>query len=328
MNRKKIAIAMGGYSSEHEISLQSGDLVYQHLDREKYEVYRLHIFKAKWYVLTEDGQKFSLNKREFSTDIKGKRVEFDCVFNIIHGPPGENGILQAYLETLGIPQTASNFYPAALTFNKRDCISVIQDYGFKTAKNHRLRKGESIDEDAILKKIGLPCFVKANRGGSSFGVSKVKEKPELQKAIAHSFNQDDEVIIESFLEGTEVDVGIIHYQNKVQVLPVTEIVPQNEFFDYRAKYFGESQEITPARISEGQTRAVQNQAKQIFELLNLKGFVRVEFIFHHGEPHFLEVNTCPGISPASIVPQQLEAAGISPKEFFTDVVERAISEFR
>lgn len=326
--KKKIAVAMGGYSSEFEISMKSGDFIFQQIDRSKFEVYKAVILKDRWYIEDENGKEFLLNKSDFSVNIDGKEIRFDCVFNMIHGTPGENGLLQGYLEILGIPQTSSDFYPSALTFDKHDCISTLREHGILTAANYYLQKGDKIDEKAILSKVGLPCFVKANSSGSSFGISKVKRKEELQQAIAHSFEEGDEVIIESFLDGVEVDVGVIHYQNKIQALPVTEIVSHNEFFDYNAKYLGESEEITPARISAEETKEVQEISRRIFKILRLKGFARAEFIFHQGKPHFLEVNTVPGMSPASIVPQQLRAAEISFKDFFSDMIETAIAQFQ
>lgn len=322
--KSKVAVVMGGYSSEYEISLKSGNFICQELDQSKFDIYRAHIFKNDWYVMGEQGKKYPIDKSDFSIRMDGQKINFDCVFNMIHGNPGENGLLQGYLETIEIPQTASNFYASALTFNKRDCISVLKDYGILAAENYFLHKGDPIDEDAILKKVGLPCFVKANRSGSSFGISKVKTKAALKPAIQHSFDEDDEVIIESFLEGTEVDVGVIQYQGKTQALPVTEIVSENEFFDYEAKYLGKSQEITPARITPEQTREVQELSIRIFNLLRLNGFARAEFIYHKGKPHFLEINTCPGMSPASIVPKQLQAAGIAYMDFFTDLVYRTL----
>lgn len=324
--KEKIAVVMGGYSNEYEISLQSGSFIVQQLDQAQFAIYKVHIFKEEWYVLTSNGKKYAIDKGDFSVVIGDKKIKFDCVFNMIHGTPGENGLLQGYLETIGIPQTASDFYASALTFNKRDCNSVIRSHGIKTAQNVLIQRGEPIDEEAVIQAIGLPCFVKANRGGSSFGISKVKEKSALRAAIDHSFEEDEEVLIESFLAGTEVDVSVINYKGELLVLPVTEIVSENEFFDYGAKYLGQSQEITPARISDKATKQVQNLARKIYKLLRLKGFARAEFIFHKGVPYFLEVNTCPGMTPASIVPQQLEAAGISAQDFFTELVKETIQQ--
>lgn len=322
--KKKIAIAMGGYSSEYRISINSGNVVYKNIDRKKYEPYRVHIMQKEWFVVTDDDTPYPINKSDFTVKIKDKKITFDCVFNTIHGTPGENGLLQAYLELLGIPQTSCGFYQAALTFNKRDLISVLKPYGIKTAVNYFLNKGDDIKTKKIVDAVGLPCFVKANRSGSSFGITKVKQANELVQAAKVAFKEDDEVIIESFLDGTEVSVGVIMHKGEIFALPVTEIVSENEFFDYEAKYLGKSQEITPARISEEQTKQVQEIAKLIYAKLKMKGFTRSEFIFHNGEPHFIEINTTPGLSEASILPQQAEKAGISLKDLFGNAIETAL----
>lgn len=322
--KKKIAVVMGGYSSEFEISLGSGNYVYQQLNRDKYDVYRVQIRKGAWEVILDSGDKFAVEKNDFSVNIEGEKIKFDCVFNMIHGTPGEDGLLQAYFELLDIPQTSSGFYASALSFHKFDCNAVLNTYGIKTAKNYFLVRGDAVDEKEILNRVGLPCFVKANRSGSSYGVTKVKEQSELSAAIEHAFEEGDEVLIESFLDGVEVDVGVIEYKDEVRALPTTEIVTENEFFDYNAKYLGESQEITPARISDADTLKVQELSIKVFKALNLKGFARAEYIFHEGEPHFIEINTVPGMTAASIVPQQLNAAGIDHSEFFTGLVENAL----
>ena len=325
MSKKNIAVIMGGFSSEVAISMLSGNTVCKHLDTKKYTVYPISILKDGWYCIHPDHKSIPVDKSDFTVSIDGYKVKFDCVFNTIHGTPGEDGIIQAYFDLLNIPQTACDYYAAALTFNKRDCISALKAYGIKTATNYFLNTGDAINTSEIVAKVGLPCFVKANKAGSSFGVSKVYAEEELETAIEHSFKEDDEIIIESFLEGTEVSVGVINYHGKIQTLPVTEIVSDNDFFDYEAKYAGKSQEITPARISQEQTENVQRQAEQVFKVLKLKGLTRAEFIFHNGEPHFLEVNTTPGLSPASIIPQQAKVAGISLPDLFENVIEQAIS---
>lgn len=325
--KKNIAVLMGGYTNEYEISIKSGEVVYQYLSKEKYNVYRAHILKNEWFVLTDSNEKHRIDPASFSVKINEKSIYFDCAFNTIHGTPGEDGLIQAYLQTLGIPQTASDYYQAALSFNKRDCISVLKAYGIKSADNFFINKGDEINAEEIIKTVGLPCFVKANRAGSSFGISKVKHTSEIETAIAHSLKEDDEVIIESFLDGTEVSVGVINLNGEITALPVTEIVSENEFFDYEAKYLGQSEEITPARISEADTEKVQRQAEKIFKILKLKGLTRSEFIFHNGEPHFIECNTCPGLTEASILPQQAKAAGIGLTELFNEAVEKALDSF-
>ena len=322
--RKNIAIIMGGYSSEYEISLKSGNVVYKSLDNKKYNLYRIHIFKDKWVYVDDNGNEFPIDKNDFSVSVNGKKLNFDCIFNAIHGSPGEDGFMQAYFSLLNIPQTSCNMYQAALTFNKRDCLSVLKPYGIKTAESYYVNLGDVIDENAIIKKVGLPCFVKANKAGSSFGITKVYEKQDLQHAIDVAFAEDDEIIIESFLDGVEVSVGVIKYKGEVKVLPITEIVSDNDFFDYKAKYLGESQEITPARISDVMTNKVQTVAKQVYEILKMDGFTRSEYIFKDGEPHLLEVNTVPGFTKESILPQQAMAAGISLEALFGNAIEESL----
>jgi D-alanine-D-alanine ligase len=322
--KKNIAIIMGGYSSEYDISLKSGQVVYKTLDKSKYNAYRVHIFKNKWVFVNDMDEEFPIDKNDFSVLVNDTRITFDCVFNAIHGSPGEDGFMQGYFELLNIAHTSCNMYQAALTFNKRDCLSALKPYGIKTAASYFVNLGDPIDEDAIVNKVGLPCFVKANRAGSSFGISKVYKKEDLQQALDVAFKEDDEVIIESFLDGIEISVGVITYKGDTVVLPLTEIVSENDFFDYEAKYLGKSQEITPARISEDEAELVRTLAKKVYNVLKLKGFSRSEYIFKNGEPHLLEVNTVPGLTAASILPQQAAAAGISVSELFENAIEEAL----
>lgn len=322
--KKHIAIIMGGYSSEYEISLQSGQVVYETLDKDKFVAYRIHIFKDKWVFVNDDNEEFSVDKNDFSIQLNGSKIKFDCVFNAIHGSPGEDGYMQAYFELLGIAHTSCNMYQAALTFNKRDCLSSLKPYGIPTAASYYLNLGDPIDLDAIIKAVGLPCFVKANKAGSSFGVTKVYKKEDINGALEVAFKEDDEVIIESYLDGTEVSVGVIMYKGQLTVLPITEIVSENDFFDYKAKYLGQSQEITPARISEADANKVRALAEKVYRTLRLSGFSRSEYIFKDGEPHLLEVNTVPGLTAASILPQQAAEAGISMSDLFENAIEEAL----
>ncbi|WP_310559725.1 D-alanine--D-alanine ligase [Flavobacterium sp.] len=322
---KNIAIIMGGYSSEYKISLISGNVVYQFLDKTKYNGFRIHIFKEKWVYVDENEAEFPIEKNDFSTTVNGTKITFDCVFNAIHGTPGEDGLMQAYFELIGMPQSSCDYYQSALTFNKRDMLSVLKPYGIKTATSYYLNKGEHIDTAAIVKTVGLPCFVKPNKSGSSFGISKVKTANELPIAIEIAYKEDNEIIIESFLDGTEVSVGVINYQGKVIVLPITEIVSENDFFDYEAKYHGKSQEITPARISDEMTQKVSDVAKRAYEVLKMKGFSRSEFIFVDGEPYMLEMNTIPGLTTESLIPQQAKVAGISLEDLFSNAIELALA---
>ena len=322
--KKNIAIIMGGYSSEYKISLKSGNVVYETLDTSKYNAFRIHIFKDKWVYVDHNDHEFPIDKNDFSVIINKSKTTFDCVFNAIHGSPGEDGFMQAYFKLLNIPHTSCDMYQASLTFNKRDCLSVLKPYGIKTAMSFFINHGDDINEEAIIDKVGLPCFVKANKAGSSFGVSKVYKKEDLQQAIDVAFNEDDEIIVESFLDGKEVSVGVITYKGETKVLPITEIVSNNDFFDYKAKYLGESQEITPARLTEEEEAKVTKVSKQVYEVLKMKGFSRSEYIFKGGEPHLLEVNTVPGLTRESILPQQAAVAGISMNDLFDNAIEEAL----
>ena len=321
---RNIAILMGGYSNEYQISLNSGNVVYNAIQKDC-NAYRVHLFKDKWVYVDANEKEYPIDKGDFSVMIEDTKINFDCVFNTVHGTPGEDGYMQAYFELLHIPQTSCNMYQAALTFNKRDVLSVLKPYGIPMATSVYYNEGDNIDADAIVAKVGLPCFVKANRAGSSFGVTKVYKKEEIQNAIETALREDSQVLIESFLDGIEVSVGVITYKGEVTVLPVTEIVSETDFFDYKAKYEGLSQEITPARITREQTEAVSKVAKEIYELLDMSGLSRSDFIFHNGTPHFIEINTNPGLSEESILPKQANEAGISLKELFMCTIDEAIN---
>jgi D-alanine-D-alanine ligase len=322
--KKNIAIIMGGYSSEVNISLKSGNVVFNHLDREKYNPFRVHILKEKWVVLDDENLEYPINKDDFSFILNGKFVTFDCVFNAIHGNPGENGMILSYLELLGIKHTSAPFYQMALTFNKRDTLSVVKEYGIKTAISVYLNKGDVINTDEIIAKVGLPCFIKPNNAGSSYGISKAYTNEEVLQGIEFAYKEDSSILIESFLNGTEVSVGVIQYKGEIKVLPITEIVSENDFFDYEAKYEGKSQEITPARISETQKNKVEAAARKVYKALHMRGFSRAEYIFVNDEPHFLEINTVPGMTLQSILPQQAAAAGITLFELFENAIESAL----
>jgi len=314
---------MGGYSSEFGISLKSGKVVCDNLNKDLYEIFPIHILEKKWIFLDDNKREYPIDRSDFTVDIEGEKISFDIVFNAIHGHPGEDGVLVSYFELLGIKHTSDSFYKMALTFNKRDCLSVLESYDVAHAKSVYLNKGDLIDTGKIVQKVGLPCFVKANRAGSSYGISKVYKEEKLVEAIHFAYQEDDEVLIEEYLDGVEVSVGVITYKGKVKVLPITEIVSENDFFDFEAKYLGKSQEITPARITKEQEEQVQKIAKKVYKTLRLEGMSRAEYIFKDGSPHFIEINTIPGITEASILPQQAKAAGISLQELFGSLVENA-----
>ncbi len=321
---KNIAVLMGGYSSEAQVSYKSGAVVIESLDKTHYTPFPIHITSEKWVFVDEKNQEFPIDKNDFSVNVNGQKITFDCVFNAIHGTPGEDGYLQAYFNIVKIPITGCSMYASALTFNKRDMLSVLKPYGIASAPAYYLNKGDVFFVEEIITKVGLPCFVKANKSGSSFGVYKVYDAENMQLAIEKAFEVDNELLIESFLNGTEVSVGVITYKGEVKVLPITEIVPENDFFDYEAKYLGKSKEITPARISEEMTQKISNLAKRIYQILQMKGFSRSEFIIVDGEPFLLEMNTTPGLSKASILPQQAAQAGISLSDLFANAIEEVL----
>ncbi|MCE3075478.1 D-alanine--D-alanine ligase [Chryseobacterium gwangjuense] len=327
MSKKNVAVVMGGYSDEYVVSLKSGQLIYDSLDRNLYNVYKVVILKNEWYFLGENDKKYSINKGDFSVTLdNNETLQFDVCFNIIHGTPGENGILQAYWDAIGQKYTGCDFYQSALTFNKKDTLAVLSKYGIPSAKSVYLRKGEEINIDKIVENLGLPVFVKPNQSGSSLGISKVKEKSELIAATEIAFKEDDEILIESFLDGMEVSVGVIDFKGETIVLGITEIVPQNEFFDYEAKYEGASEEITPARIDDETRLRVEEISKRAYNSLGMSGFSRSEYILMNGIPYMLEMNTNPGFSPASILPQQAKIYGISITDLCGNEVEKALNK--
>ena len=327
MSKKNVAVVMGGFSDEYKVSLKSGQLIYDSLDRDLYNVYKVVILKEEWYFLNENEEKLPINKGDFSVTLSdGAILKFDVCFNIIHGAPGENGELQGYWNAIGQKYTGCDFYKSALTFNKKDTLAVLAKYGIPSAKSFYLRKGENINEEKIVEELGLPLFVKPNQSGSSLGISKVKAKSELAAAIEFAFKEDDEILIESFLNGMEVSVGVIDYKGETIVLGITEIVPHKEFFDYEAKYEGASEEITPARLDEETRYKIEKIAKHAYESLGMSGFSRSEYIIMDGTPYMLEMNTNPGFSPASILPQQAKIYGISIKDLCGNEVEKALKK--
>ncbi|MGQ8870081.1 D-alanine--D-alanine ligase [Myroides sp. TSA_177.3] len=323
---KHVAIIMGGYSSEFEISLKSGQVVFDTLDRTTYTPYKIHIFRDKWVYVDEHNEEFPVDKNDFSVSYKGQKLTFDVVFNAIHGTPGEDGLLQAYFDLIHMPHTSCNAYQAALTMNKRDMLSVLKPYGIKTAISYYLNEGDDINPEAIIQRVGLPCFVKPNRSGSSFGISKVHTTEELIHAIEVAYKEDNEILIESFLKGTEVSVGVINYKGDIIVLPITEIVSENDFFDYEAKYLGKSQEITPARIDDVIKAKIEDIAIKIYRILKMDGFSRSEFIIVGDTPFLLEMNTVPGLTRESILPQQAAEAKISLPDLFDNAIVLALQK--
>lgn len=327
MNKKNVAVVMGGYSEEYKVSLKSGQLLYDSLDREVYNVYRVVILADEWYFVDDNEQKVPINKADFSVEMQsGYVLKFDVCFNTIHGRPGENGELQAYWNTIGQKYTGCNFYQSALTFNKKDTLAVLAKYQVPSAKSVYLRKNDPIEAEQIIEHLGLPLFVKPNQSGSSLGITKVKSLEEFPEAIRIAFVEDDEILIEEFLDGMEVSVGVVDFKGETTVLGITEIVPETEFFDYAAKYQGASQEITPARISDSIKEKVEKVAIRAYDSLGMSGFSRSEFIIVEEIPYMLEMNTNPGFSPTSILPQQATHFGLSIQELCGNEVEKAYNK--
>ena len=321
---KVIGVACGGYTSEREISLKSGNLVFNLIKDSKFECYKIDVNKKKYIVIDKFENNFLLNKKNFQFFKNDLSISFDYIINLVHGSPGEDGKITKKLEDLGISHSTCNSSTAELTFNKKECVEMVKKIGIKTAKNLLIKKGYNFSEKEIGDKIGFPCFVKPNQSGSSFGISKVYLQKELKPAIKKAFEEDNEIIIESYLNGREVTVGVYKLNGKVEVLPITEIVSENDFFDYKAKYEGESDEITPAVLPIELERKVKKDALNLYKKLNLRGITRSEFIFKKNIPYFLETNTIPGMTEKSIIPQQFKAANKNLKKIILAMINEGL----
>lgn len=323
--KKNIALLAGGYSGEYVISIQTAATIKKNLNAEQYNIYTIIVTKEDWWYEDGDGNKTSVDKNDFTLTLHGDKITFDLVFIAIHGTPGEDGRMQGYLDMMGVPYTTCNAIVSALTFNKSYCNKVVKDFNVVNIANSvHLIKGEPYSVGSILEQIQLPMFVKPNESGSSLGVTKVKSVEDLLPAIEKAFKEDDQVLIEEFIEGRELTVGVYKAAGKLHVLPATEIVSQNEFFDFEAKYTpGVTNEITPAPINEKVKEMLETKSQYIYRHLNCRGVVRMDYILQNktGKLYFLEVNTMPGQSEASIVPQQVTAAGISLSEFYNTLIE-------
>ncbi len=318
-----VAVVMGGYSDESVISLRSGQLILNNLDKSKYQPFEVHILLNEWYCLV-DGVKYTINKADFSFVKDNQTIKFDVAVNTIHGTPGEDGHMQAYWELVDLPYTGCTFYQSALTFNKRDTLSVLSKFNIPKANSIYVTKGDIIDGNKVAAELGLPFFVKPNQSGSSLGVSMVTTLEDFEKALDFAFAEDNDILIESYLNGREVSVGVLKYQGETKVLGITEILSQNSFFDYEAKYLGKSEEITPARISQEVENRVIETAKKVYESLGMSGFSRTDFIIMNDIPHFIEINTNPGLSPQSIFPQQAAYAKLEMGNLLDNEIELAL----
>jgi len=328
MNTKKnIAVLTGGNSSEFFISLKSAENVANEINKEKYNVYVVQIKGKEWTLINDLNCGLIIHKNDFSFTDRGQKETFDLVIPVIHGTPGEDGLLQAYFDMLNIPYVGSGVLASSLTFNKYYCNIFLKNFNsVNIAKSSLIRAGQKIDTEIIIQELGLPCFVKPNAGGSSFGVSKVKKEEDLLPAIENALKESDEVIIEEFIKGDEIQCGVFKTKEKEYKLPLVEIVPEREFFDYKAKYENLSQEIIPARISRELTVKCQNLTSELYDALNCKGIVRMDFILKDGEYWFLEANTIPGMTDESLIPQIIKKAGITVAEVMDLLIEDALNK--
>lgn len=325
--KKKIALVTGGLSGEAQISYKSAITVSNNTNREKFEVYRIDINEQGWWYEPIQGEKSAVDKSDFSILDQGQKIHFDAVLMCIHGTPGEDGKLQGYFDMLHLPYTTCDAATSALTFNKRYTVAVASFAGINVAKSLHLFKHTPITSKAVLSQLQLPVFVKPNNGGSSIGMSKVDVAENLDSAIEKAFKEDDQILIEEFISGREFTIGVFKSKGIITVLPITEIKTNNTFFDFEAKYLGASEEITPAKITEEMLQQLTNAAKRVYEVMNCRGVVRIDFIYNEekAKPFMLEVNTVPGQSDASIIPQQVRALGWTLSDFYTAIIEEALN---
>lgn len=322
--KKKIALVTGGYSGEAEISYKSAVTVSNNVDREKFDVYLIDINPNGWTYEDENGNKSAVDRSDFSIIANGQKITFDAALMCIHGTPGEDGKLQGYFDMLHLPYTSCDAATSALTFNKRFTVAVAAFAGIKVARSVLLIRNKFENADEIVSSLKFPVFVKPNNGGSSIGMSKVNSaSEELGSAIEKAFREDEQVLVEEFIKGREFTIGVFRTKGRLITLPITEIISKKDFFDFEAKYLGMSEEITPARVDESIAEKVRTAATKVYQVLNCRGIVRIDFIYSEeaGEPYMLEVNTVPGQSEASIVPQQVKAMGWTLKDFYTALIE-------
>lgn len=325
--KRTVAIIAGGDSSEHEVSMNSAKGIYSFIDKEKYNLYIVELSKKAWEAVLPDGTRSKIDKNDFSFMDGENKVKPDFAYITIHGTPGENGILQGYFELLDIPYSTCDVLVSAMTFSKFTLNQYLKGFGIRVAESMLVNKRFGIDNKDVVEKIGLPCFIKPNASGSSFGVTKVKTEDQIQPALEAAFAESDDVMIEAFMDGIELANGCYKTKNKSVVFPITEVVSDNEFFDYNAKYKGEVTEITPARLSPELTERVKKLTSAIYDILGCKGIVRIDYIITEGEKiNMLEINTTPGMTATSFIPQQVRAAGIDIKDVMTDIIEEGLEK--
>lgn len=321
-NKPNIAVISGGDSSEYVVSVKSGKNVYNAIDTEKFTPWLVQMRGKEWIILENEEKVADIDKSDFSFSYKGEKIKIDFAYITIHGTPGEDGILQGYFDLTGIPYSTCSVHSSALTFNKWFCSNYLNNFGIKMAQSVKLSKDDLIDVPGITQKLGLPVFVKPNAGGSSFGVTKVKTAGELAEAVKKAWEESNEALVEQFIEGTEFTCGLVKIRNKKIVFPVTEVLPKNEFFDFEAKYTpGVTEEITPARLPEHLFEKCQSISSKIYDLCQCSGIVRIDYILKNDEFYFLEVNTTPGMTATSFVPQQINAMGMELKDIISLIIE-------
>jgi D-alanine-D-alanine ligase len=325
--KKNIALVTGGYSGEAVISYKSADTIYKNIDTDKWNCYLIDIHPDGWFYQTGAGEKINVDKNDFTITIDGNKIKFDAVLVGLHGTPGEDGKLQGYFDCLKIPYTSCDAATSALTFNKRYTVAVASFAGMHVAKSLHLFKGEDYTAASITEQLRLPVFVKPNNGGSSIGMSKVSDPASLDAALQKAFAEDEQVLVEEFITGREFTIGVFKSKGKIIALPITEIISKNEFFDFEAKYEGASEEITPANVDESVAEKVRADARKAYAVFNCKGIVRMDFIYDEtvDAPFLLEINTVPGQSAASLVPQQVVAMGWTLKEFYSALIEECFN---
>ena len=322
MKKRTIAIVAGGDSSELPVSLRSAQGIYSFIDKERYNLYIVEMQGNRWEVVLPNGEKTPIDRNDFSFTENGEKKVFDFAYITIHGTPGENGLLHGYFDLIGIPYSSCNVLVSAMTFNKFTCNQYLKGFGIRVSESMILRKGFEILDEEVINKVGLPCFIKPNAGGSSFGVTKVKTKEQIQPAIEKAFGESDEVMIEAFMQGTEITCGCYKPKDKEVVFPITEVVTSNEFFDYDAKYNGQVDENTPARIPEETAERVRLLTSAIYDILGCDGIIRSDYIITEGEKgNMLEITTTPGMTATSFIPQQVRASGLDIKDVMTDIIE-------
>ena len=320
--KRTIAIVAGGDTSEYEVSLRSAQGIYSFLDKDKYNPYIVVLHGTDWHVQLADGTTAPIDRNDFSFTVNGQKTTFDYAYIIIHGTPGEDGRLQGYFDMLHLPYSGCGVLASSMTYDKFVCNQYLKGFGVRIAESLLLRRGQSIADEDVIQKIGLPCFIKPNLGGSSFGVTKVKAPEQIQPAIAKAFEEAPEVIVEAFMDGTEITCGCYKTSQSSVVFPITEVVSHHEYFDYDAKYKGDSDEITPARIPDELRDRVQKLTSAIYDILGARGIIRVDYIITEGSKiNLLEVNTTPGMTATSFIPQQVRAAGLNIKDVMTDIIE-------